>query len=171
MWTSGPLWLSHYFLIQWPWKVTGQAWGRGRKTQRERPTFSCISQRGRLLWTGTTDTFVTTATNQDATEPPNHTLYTLILSSHLFSDFTTTRWSMELLPVSQRRNASPRQGKRLVWGPTANHPQNQDKALGSQLLVSPKRTSWEGLFLEWEDWGERRVLRQLIWTQLSQVWK
>lgn len=81
-------------LFSHPVAVEGNRAGLGKgkeNTERERPTFSCISQRGRLLWTGTTDTFVTIATNQDATEPPNHTLYTLILSSHLFSDFTTTR--------------------------------------------------------------------------------
>lgn len=50
----------------------------GKEKKKQRPTITCVSQGGRVVWTGLTDITVTTITSQDAIEPPNYILYTLI---------------------------------------------------------------------------------------------
>lgn len=116
--------------------------GEGKeKENTETPTFPCISQEGRLMWTGMTDTTVTVITNQDATEPPNTTLYVLSYYLHIYSLVVQRGeefwwWSYYLCFT---------EGKWLVCGLTANR---WLSGQGSGLLT---------LSLSWEDFLSKVV--------------
>lgn len=73
-----------YFLIHQPRKGNKEGSGK-EKRNAERATFSWASQGGRLVWTGRTDTTVTTLTKQDATELPPFILFILSYYLHIYS--------------------------------------------------------------------------------------
>lgn len=73
-----------YFLIHQPRKGNKEGSGKGKRNA-VRPTFSWASQGGRLVWTGRTDTTVTTLTKQDATELPPFVLFILSYYLHIYS--------------------------------------------------------------------------------------
>lgn len=75
-------------LTLWPLSLSATKEGNKVGLEREekhRGTDSRFSRGGRVVWTGMTDTTDITITNQDATEPPNDTLYTLSYYLHIYS--------------------------------------------------------------------------------------